>query len=75
MFQQILVNAPDHVDANWGLALSYRKVGDRDRALSVFEKVRELVQTRLTTDSEDRARFVMLARMVAQQIEQMSAFI
>jgi len=74
-FKTIIEEVPDHVDANWGLGLSYRKSGDRENALQIFEKVRDLVRAKLDAEPEDYERFFMLKRMVTQQIEQMSDFI
>lgn len=73
-FRAIVAEAPDNVDANWGLGLSYRKAGDKQNALRVFQVVRDLVQARLE-QTEERERYFMLNRMVAQQIEQMAEFI
>jgi len=74
-FRQLVSEAPDNIDANWGLGLSYRSIGDKENALQVFLKVKELVATQLARDLEDRERYIMLSRMVTQQIEQMSSFI
>lgn len=73
-FSQIVAEAPNHVDANWGLGLSYRKMGDKEKALKAFEKVRDLVTAELEAGTEDYERYLMLQRMVKQQIEQMSDF-
>lgn len=74
-FQAIVAEAPDHIDANWGLGLSYRKVGDAENALLVFRKVQELVESALEANTGNYERFFMLKRMVSQQIDQMSDFI
>lgn len=74
-FKQILAEAPDHIDANWGLGLSCRKAGDRQSALQAFERVKELVTKELDAQPEEYERFFMLKRMVTQQIEQMADFI
>ncbi len=74
-FNQIIAQMPDHIDANWGLGLSYRKVGDTQNALQVFKKIRDLITAELESEPEERERFVMLDRMVKQQIEQMNDFI
>ena len=72
-FKQLVAEMPDHIDANWGLGLSYRRAGDRQNALAVFNKVKELVTAELEADPEEYERFFMLKRMVSQQIEQISA--
>jgi lipopolysaccharide biosynthesis regulator YciM len=74
-FSQIVAEDPDNIDANWGLGLSYRKMDDKDHALQVFEKVRDLVTVALESDSENYERYLMLQRMVKQQIEQIDDFI
>jgi tetratricopeptide (TPR) repeat protein len=74
-FKQLVSLAPDNVDANWGLGLSYRKAGDKANALQVFEKVRDLLAQQMDAKADDYERLFMLKRMVAQQIEQMNDFI
>lgn len=74
-FKTLVGQAPDHIDANWGLALSYRKSGEKDNALQVFQKVRDLVTRELEAHPENNERFFMLKRMVIQQIEQINDFI
>ncbi len=74
-FAQILAEVPDNIDANWGIALSYRKAGDKDKSLQAFKTVADLIAKAVETDSEDKERFFMLQRMVKQQIEQMADFI
>jgi Flp pilus assembly protein TadD len=74
-FRKLVDQSPDHIDANWGLGLSYRKAGEKANALQVFQKVRDLVTQELETHPESYERFFMLKRMVIQQIEQMNDFI
>jgi len=74
-FRQVVAEAPDNIDANWGLGLSYRSMGDKEKAREVFQKVKELIAAQMATNSEDRERYFMLSRMVTQQIEQMANFI
>ena len=74
-FNQIVADNPDHIDANWGLGLSARKAGDSETALQAFTKARDLIVAELASDPEDYERFIMLERMVKQQVEQMSDFI
>jgi len=74
-FRQVVAEAPDNIDANWGLGLSYRSIGDKVKALEVFQKVKELIAAQMAANSENRERYFMLSRMVTQQIEQMSNFI
>lgn len=74
-FAQILAEAPDHIDANWGIALSYRKAGDREKSLQAFQTVADLIAKTAESDPENKERFFMLQRMAKQQIEQMADFI
>jgi len=74
-FEALVSQAPEHIDANWGLGLAYRSAGDRAKALQVFRKVRDLVTQKLDANPEQYERFFMLKRMVIQQIDQMNDFI
>lgn len=74
-FLVIVREAPEDIDANWGLALSYRDAGQRDKAVEIFTTVRDLVTRQLEASPDDYERFFMLKRMVNQQIEQMGQFI
>jgi len=73
-FSRILAETPRHVDALWGLALAYRKVGDREKSLQTFRAAADLIAAQ-TGSEDDRERLFMLQRMVKQQIEQMADFI
>jgi tetratricopeptide (TPR) repeat protein len=72
-FQHILAEAPDHIDAYWGLGLSYRDLGNQSGAVDAFNKVKELIATRLAEESVQPGRYFMLNRMADQQIEQLRA--
>jgi Flp pilus assembly protein TadD len=74
-FKKLVDQTPDHIDANWGLGLAYRKAGEKANALQVFRKIRDLVTRELEARPEDYERLFMLKRMVSQQIEQMNDFI
>ena len=74
-FLTIVSEAPEDIDANWGLALSYRDAGDRDKAVEIFTKVRDLVSRQLDAAPDNYERFFMLKRMAIQHIEQMDQFI
>jgi len=74
-FKAIVNDAPEHIDANWGLALSYRNAGDRAKAVELFKRVYELLTVKLEAKADDYERFYMLRRMATQQIEQMGEFI
>lgn len=73
-FRQLVAEAPDHIDANWGLGLSYRDAGQIEDATQVFHKVKDLVGTQLEAHGTEHERFVMLSRMVEQQLAQINEF-
>lgn len=74
-FLQLLNEVPDHIDAFWGLGLSYRNLGDQRQALEAFQRVKQLVTMQLETETGQLGRYFMLNRMVDQQIEQMDEFL
>jgi Flp pilus assembly protein TadD len=74
-FQVLLQQTPNNVDANWGLGLAYRSMGDRENALEAFGKAQALIGEALEADPEDYERLFMLKRMVNQQIEQINDFL
>jgi Flp pilus assembly protein TadD len=73
-FKEITEKVPGHIDALWGLGLSYRNAGDTANALQVFGEVKELVAAELRGEPEEYERFLMLRRMVDQQINQIHEF-
>jgi Tfp pilus assembly protein PilF len=74
-FLQLLEEAPDNIDAQWGLGLSYRNLQQHENALKIFRKVLDLVETKLESDTNDMERYLMLKRMASQQIESMDEFL
>lgn len=69
-FEQILQRWPDHIDANYGLALSLKYAGQKEKAAETFRKTKALVeaaQSKLEEDAE-HPRFQMLARMCDQNV-------
>lgn len=74
-FTLILAEAPDDIDAHWGLGLSYRRLGDREKARQAFEKVADLAARALQDEPEDRERYFMLQRMARQQADQIADFL
>jgi Flp pilus assembly protein TadD len=67
-FRQIVEKYPDHIDANYGLGLVLKKLGQKEEAGKVFQKTKELVDAAGITPQDDNARFQMLSRMVEQQL-------
>jgi len=70
-FIRLTEQSPENIDANWGLALSYRTTGDTERAVRLFKKVKDLVTVKLESEPEDYERYFMLTRMVNQQLARM----
>lgn len=76
-FTSLVKEVPDNVDAHWGLALSYRDAGDLGNAAQSFETAKSMIAARLEgqgDESAERERYVMLSRMVEQQITQLAQF-
>lgn len=74
-FEELLQEVPEHIDAHWGLGLSYRNAGDKARALEAFRRVKELIAAQLELEAGEPGRYFMLNRMATQQIDQIEAFL
>jgi len=72
MFRDILQKWPDHIDANYGLALSLRALGQKEPALEGFRKAKQLVDAARQTQNDENSRYQMLARMIDQQLSYLS---
>lgn len=70
-FLRLTEDAPENIDAHWGLALSYRNSGDTDRAVTIFKKIKNLVTVKMESEPEDYERYFMLTRMVNQQLQRL----
>lgn len=66
VFEKILSEDPDHMDALYGKGLAARALGQRDTAILSFQKVIELLDN-IREDMPGRA--TMLERMSKKQIE------
>jgi hypothetical protein len=70
VFKDIVASHPDHIDANYGYALTLRTAGRKAEATEYFTKTKALVKAahdeRLPV--EDVQRYIMLARMIDQQL-------
>ena len=69
-FEQILQRWPDHIDANYGLALSLKYAGQKEKSAEAFRKTKALVeaaQSALQEDAES-SRYQMLTRLCDQNI-------
>ena len=75
-FKQLVDQAPESVDAHWGLGLAYRKAGDLEKARDVFIRAKELLEAQLDALDTDEivSRLPMLNRMVDQQLEYIGEF-
>lgn len=78
-FEAILKNAPDHIDANYGMGMALRRAGKFSEAATHFQKALTQVETaaaaRQPAASETRVRntpeddrLMMLTRMLKQRI-------
>lgn len=74
-FKRLTEEAPDHIDAHWGLGLSYRNAGEKEKALAAFERAKALIDAEIAAHPGERGRLFMLQRMVTQQIEQVADFL
>jgi Flp pilus assembly protein TadD len=71
MFQQLVTNNPEHIDANFGYALSLKGAGKREQAAEAFRKTKALIDQELPKDAvvtEDNQRMLMLKRICDQHI-------
>ena len=66
-FDRILKDAPNDVDAHFGLALVQRSLGRHDQAIQTLQKVKQLIE-RALQDQPGEDRWEMLARMCDQRI-------
>lgn len=71
-FEQLVAEYPDHIDAQWGLGLAYRRTGNLGTALRAFKRVKAMVETELAEHPKEHGRWFILNRMVQQQIEQLT---
>lgn len=67
-FLALLEEWPDHLDANFGLALCYKNAGQKEKASEAFRKAKALVEAELGRATGDTSRFQMLLRMVDQHL-------
>jgi Flp pilus assembly protein TadD len=68
LFRQILEKWPEHVDANYGLALALKAVGQKQQAGDAFRKTKGLIEAALNSQGEDNVRYQMLSRMIDQHL-------
>lgn len=87
MFEEIIRDRPDSVDAHYGLGLAQKALGDDSAAAGAFQQALDLVEATQSADafeaeaagpadangpnSEDR--YMMLTRMLKQRLEDVSA--
>jgi tetratricopeptide (TPR) repeat protein len=68
MFTKLIDEWPDHIDANYGLGLSLRMAGQKERATDQFTKTQQYLSAEMAKSTGDVARFQMLQRMAEQQL-------
>jgi len=78
-FRILVEEWPDHIDANYGLALALRWSGQVQESRTIFTKAASLVETALAAQSNqpisENYRNFMLRRMIEQQIESINKLI
>jgi tetratricopeptide (TPR) repeat protein len=71
-FTQILKEAPNDVDANYGVGMLYKAMGSLDQAKQSFLQASKLIDKERsaaeTADQATKDRFAMLTRMVNQRL-------
>ena len=70
-FEKVVAQDPEHIDAQYGLALTLAALGQAARAAEAFNQAAQLIEVQIRqqpADDED-ARYRMLARMINQQID------
>jgi tetratricopeptide (TPR) repeat protein len=83
-FERVLKQAPDDIDAHYGMALTQRLMGNKQDALRHFEKALQLVENArgarqsqrgdaYTPNTTEDDRYMMLARMINQRISEIKA--
>lgn len=69
-FEKLASKNPDDLDVMYGLGLAQKSAGLRDRALTTFTKLAEVVETQLAANPASD-RFQMLTRMVQQRLSEL----
>ncbi|MFO7322289.1 MAG: tetratricopeptide repeat protein [Chloroflexota bacterium] len=71
-FDRILRDAPNDIDANFGLGLAQKALGRYEQAIASFEKTKEELAKKLKDEPGDD-RWEMLTRMCDQRIAEIRA--
>jgi tetratricopeptide (TPR) repeat protein len=66
-FQRALALDPNSLDANYGLAISHKALGNKEAAVAAFAKVAEL-----TAQVEDHVRGTMLRRLAHGHVNELN---
>lgn len=72
-FGRILRSAPDSIDANYGLGLAYKAIGNQSAASEAFQRALDLAGKVEPASQEERDRYMMLSRMIKQRLEEIKA--
>ncbi len=67
-YHHLLEEWPDHIDANFGLALALKTQGEKGKALEAFSKTRQIVESEMAKATGDTSRYTMLMRMIDQHL-------
>lgn len=67
-YRDLLKEWPDHIDALFGLGLTYKMSGQKERAVEYFTKARQNTEAELSKAPAEPARFHMLLRIIDQHL-------
>lgn len=71
-FEDVLQRWPDHIDGNYGLALTLKHVGQKDKSAERFRKAKSLLEATIAAQpDEDNVRYQMLSRFCDQHLAMM----
>ena len=70
-FRDIITRWPDHIDANYGLALTLKKGGQKAESVEAFNRAKSLIQAAGGKSDDENARMQMLIRMIDQHLAMM----
>lgn len=71
-FERVLRDNPNDIDANFGIGLTQRAMGQYDKAIASFEKAKALVTKALENDP-GADRWEMLQRICDQRIAEVKS--
>ncbi|HRE49759.1 MAG TPA: hypothetical protein PLD47_18695 [Aggregatilineales bacterium] len=67
-YRKLLDEWGDHIDANFGLALTYKGMGQASKAAEAFRKTESLIRAEIGKTADEHSRFPMLLKLVTQHL-------